>query len=156
MYTVILISVLFQLRHDSEFNTLFFKDGKRRIGQWSVYSILLYSCLQTCTCTIVYTCSQGFQCKLKQLAGLNRLTNSLTRGMASSSKGSRGSLSKFLFVTIRVLNRRWHPAIDRRLLWNSQPLTLCLGHFSLLCFDTSGFAEEPPTLSVITSYLKIY
>ena len=33
---------------------------------------------------------------------------------------------------------------------------LCLGRFSLLCFDTFGFAEEPPTLSVITSYLKIY
>ena len=26
----------------------------------------------------------------------------------------------------------------------------------LVCFDTSGFAEEPPTLSAITSYLKIY
>ena len=33
---------------------------------------------------------------------------------------------------------------------------LCLSRFSLLCFDTSGFAEEPPTLSVITSYLTIY
>ena len=26
----------------------------------------------------------------------------------------------------------------------------------LVSFDTSGFAEEPPTLSAITSYLKIY
>ena len=57
---------------------------------------------------------------------------------------------------IRVLNRRRHPAIDRCLLWDLQPLTLCLSRFSLLCFDTSGFAEEPPTLSVITSYFKIY
>ena len=56
----------------------------------------------------------------------------------------------------RVLNRRRHPGIDRRLLWDLYPLTLCLSRFSLFCFDTCGFAEEPPTLSVITSYLKIY
>ena len=68
----------------------------------------------------------------------------------------RSMLHNSTFLLFRVLNRRRHPAIDRRLLWDLQPLTLCLSRFSLLCFHTSGFAKEPPTLSVITSFLKIY